>query len=241
MMNGMGNRPVLHGIRAKWLDLALKLKHFCKPDGLIQQEQSFKGMNEEQWVRKAQKGDHEAFEQLVMAHQQFVYNLALRSLGAADDAQDIAQEAFLRAWLALPRFRRQSSFRTWLYRIVINLCYNRLPKLRQELAAIPVDQLRGLNEEHTPGSPVEAAWPLGGPLDPAAALEANERREFLQQQIDNLPEAYRALILLRYAQGLAYEEIANVMDIPLGTVKTGLHRAHRQLRQALLEHEEEMT
>jgi RNA polymerase sigma-70 factor, ECF subfamily len=198
-------------------------------------------MNEEQWVRKAQKGDHEAFAQLVMAHQKFVYNLALRSLGAVDDVQDIAQETFLRAWLALPRFRRQSSFRTWLYRIVINLCYNRLPKLRQELAAIPVDQVRELSEDGESVSSNGAAWPLGGTPDPAAALEVNERREFLEQQIDTLPEAYRAMILLRYAQGLAYEEIAEVMDIPIGTVKTGLHRAHRRLRLALLAHEEEMA
>jgi RNA polymerase sigma-70 factor (ECF subfamily) len=198
-------------------------------------------MNEEQWIRKAQKGDHEAFAQLVMAHQKFVYNLALRSLGAADDAQDIAQETFLRAWLALSRFRRQSSFRTWLYRIVINLCYNRLPKLRQELAAIPVERVGELSEEGGPAYSYGSAWPPGGTPDPAAALEVNERREFLQQQIDILPGVYRAMILLRYAQGLAYEEIAEVMDIPMGTVKTGLHRAHRRLRQAFLAHEEEMA
>lgn len=219
----------------------MKLKHFYRSIGLTEQEQSFAGMNEEQWVRKAQKGDHEAFAQLVMAHHKFVYNLALRSLGAADDAQDIAQEAFLRAWLALPRFRRQSSFRTWLYRIVINLCYNRLPKLRQELAAIPVDQVGELIEDGSPTSSAGPEWSLAQPPGPAAALEANERREFLQQQIDSLPEAYRAMILLRYTQGLAYEEIAEVMDIPMGTVKTGLHRAHRQLRQALLAHEEEIA
>lgn len=232
---------VLHRIRVISVDLALKLKHFHRSNGLTQQEQLFTGMNEEQWVRKAQKGDHEAFEQLVMAHQRFVYNLALRSLGTTDEAQDIAQEAFLRAWLALPRFRRKSSFRTWLYRIVINLCYNRLPKLRQELTAIPVDQVGGLSDDGLAMSSTGPAWPLDGPPDPAAALEASEQREFLQQQIDNLPEAYRVLILLRYKQGLAYEEIAGVMDIPMGTVKTGLHRAHHQLRQALLEHEEEMT
>src|SRR5512147_704816 len=84
-------------------------------------------------VQRAQKGDQEAFASLVTEHQRYIYNLALRVLRNEDEALDIAQETFVRAWTALPNFRGQSQFRTWLYRITTNLCYNRLPGLRRSL------------------------------------------------------------------------------------------------------------
>ncbi len=175
-------------------------------------------------VRRAQAGDAEAFGALVTAHQQFVYNLAWRALGNSEEAEDAAQEAFVRAWLALPNFRGQAQFRTWLYRIVTNLCCNRLPRLRRDLAAlgeaevlnVPAEQPHGLEDE----------------------LEAGERRAFLHAQIESLPESYRVLVLLRFQQGLPYEEIATVLSLPLGTVKTGLHRARARLRAALRVFEE---
>jgi RNA polymerase sigma-70 factor (ECF subfamily) len=89
--------------------------------------------NEAELVRRAQGGDKRAIAALVLEHQRFVYNLALRSLGDAHEAEDVAQEAFVRAWQALPRFRGESLFRSWLYRIVVNLCFNHLPRLRREL------------------------------------------------------------------------------------------------------------
>src|SRR3990172_256836 len=97
--------------------------------------------NESELVRRAQAGDTEAFDALVTEHQQFVYNLALRAVSDPHEAEDIAQEAFVRAWLALPNFRGQAQFRTWLYRIVTNLCYNRLPNLRRSLADLGDDVL----------------------------------------------------------------------------------------------------
>ena len=180
-------------------------------------------MEDAEWklVQRAQAGDQEAFAALVTAHQQFAYNLALRTLGDEHEAEDIAQEAFVRAWLALPNFRGQSQFRTWLYRIVTNLCCNRLPRLRRELLAL--------------GDTEMLALPDDAPLseNPAASLEAEERRAFLHQQIEALPESYKLLITLRYQQEMSYEEIASVVSLPLGTVKTGLHRAKAQLRAAL--------
>ena len=174
-------------------------------------------------VRRAQAGDAEAFGALVTAHQTLVYNLAWRALGDAAEAEDAAQEAFVRAWLALPHFRGQARFGTWLYRIVTNLCCNRLPRLRRELAA--------LGDGETPEVPDEQPGPEG-------ALVAGEREAFLRQQIENLPESYRVLILLRFQQGMPYEEIATVLSLPLGTVKTGLHRARVRLRAALRGYEE---
>jgi RNA polymerase sigma-70 factor (ECF subfamily) len=175
--------------------------------------------HEDQLVQRAQAGDTAAFGELVSAHQAFVYNLALRALGSPPEAEDVAQEAFIRAWTALPAFRRRSSFRTWLYRIATNLCYNRLPRLRRELSAL--------------GEQSAASLPAGAGDEPQARLEARELRARLHEQIEALPEAYRLLITLRYQQELSYEDIAAVTSLPLGTVKTGLFRAKERLREAL--------
>ena len=182
-------------------------------------------MSEGELVHRAQSGDTDAFSELVLTHQRFVYNLALHCLSDPHEAEDIAQEVFLRAWQALPRFRRQSSFRTWLYRIATNLCYNRLPALKRQFAA--------LGEEVLPDLPSPSFH------EPAVRLDVQERREFLHQQIDALPESYRILILLRYQQELLYAEIAEVVGIPLGSVKTGLFRAKARLRAAMCAYEEE--
>lgn len=179
---------------------------------------------EELWVRRAQSGDQAAFTNLVYRYERFVYNLALRGVSDPNEAEDIAQEAFLRAWQALPRFQRKAKFSTWLYRIVINLCYNRLPRLKRELATIPVEMIDEFSDEI--------------PNYPEDVIRNLEQRAFLHNQIERLPDGYRLILLLRYQQGLSYEEISQVTEMPLGTVKTGLHRAHRQLREALQEFEE---
>jgi RNA polymerase sigma-70 factor (ECF subfamily) len=184
-------------------------------------------VSEQELVRRARGGEAEAFGALVGEHQQFVFNLALRTVNDPAEAEDIAQEAFVRAWQALPNFRGQAQFRTWLYRIVTNLCYNRLPRLRRELAAL--------------GEAEAGEWvddtPTGA--DPARSAEAAEQRTFLHQQIAALPESYRLLVTLRFQQELSYEEIASVTSLPLGTVKTGLFRARAKLKEALQEYEHE--
>ena len=96
-------------------------------------------INEQTLIARAKRGDASAFEVLVTMHSQYVYNLALRVVKDPHEAEDVAQEAFLRAWQGLPRFRSQAKFSTWLYRIVTNLCYNRLPRLRQELTVMGSD------------------------------------------------------------------------------------------------------
>ena len=175
--------------------------------------------DERDLVARARAGDVEAFGALVLAHQQFVYNLAWRALGDEHDAQDAAQEAFVRVWQALPNFRGQAQFRTWLYRIVTNLCYSRRPRLRQQVAAMADVEISEVPDETQP--------------DPASESEAGDERAFLWKQVDALPESYRLLVMLRYQQGLPYEEIATVLSLPLGTVKTGLFRARARLREAL--------
>ena len=183
---------------------------------------------EEHLVQRARNGDHEAFAALVTGHQGYVYNLALRVLKNEEEALDLTQETFVRAWTALPNFRGQSQFRTWLYRIATNLCYNRLAGLRRALSDL--------------GNDVIAALPETSPLfdDPAHALEARELRSYLHNAIDELDEKYRLLISLRYQNEMSYEEIAGLLNLPLGTVKTGLFRAREQLRRAL-EHYQELS
>jgi RNA polymerase sigma-70 factor (ECF subfamily) len=172
-------------------------------------------------IRQAQTGDQEAFGALVERHQRYVYNLASRVVGNQQDAEDLAQEAFIRAWVAIANFRLESSFRTWLFRIVINLFYNRLPGLRRELYALGEDCLADIPDDSSPD------------FDPTSSIEAEEIHAFLHKQIDRLPESQRLLVILRYQQGLSYEDIARVVSLPLGTVKTGLFRAKERLRKIL--------
>jgi RNA polymerase sigma-70 factor, ECF subfamily len=179
-------------------------------------------MTEAELVRKAQQGDTEAYAALVSLHERFVYNLALRSLGNPDDAADAAQDAFVRAWTGLPEFRAESQFRTWLYRIVINLCINRSPRLRRDLDALTHDEFPE----------------LPAPETVSAKVEQRELHELVHQEVERLPEQYRLLISLRYQHDLAYDEIASLLDLSLGTVKTGLYRAKERLRESLSVYEE---
>ena len=181
---------------------------------------------EQHLIQRAQKGDQEASAALVTEHQRYVYNLALRVLKNEEEALDLAQETFVRAWTALPNFRGQSKFRTWLYRIVTNLCYNRLPNLRRSLTELGDDVIAELPE-------TEIAFD-----NPAHGLESRELRSYLHQAVDRLDENYRLLISLRYQSELSYEEIATMLNLPLGTVKTGLFRAKEQLRRALERYQE---
>lgn len=171
-------------------------------------------------VARARAGDTGAFGELVLAHQTFVYNLALRAMNDPIEAQDAAQEAMVRAWQALPSFRGSASFRTWLYRITINLCYNRSPQLRRKIAELPVDET--VEDQLAGSSPT-----------PEQEFETGEMRRRLHAEIERLSEAYRILVMLRYQQDLSYDEISQATGMPLGTVKTGLFRAHARLKAAL--------
>lgn len=174
---------------------------------------------EQALIRRAQAGDAAAFEALLQTHAVYVYNLALRVLRQPQEAEDMAQEALLRAWQALPRFRGDARFTTWLYQIVTNLCYNRLPGLKAELLALEVDAAALHLPDERPT--IEAD------------LLSTELKERLHEAIAALPESYQLLITLRHLQEMSYEEISQVTGLPLGTVKTGIFRGRAHLRERL--------
>ncbi len=178
-------------------------------------------------VRRAQEGDNGAFSELVLSHQQFAYNVALRAVNNNQDAEDIVQEAFVRAWRSLSRFRLEARFKTWMYRIVMNLCYNQLPRLRREPEMLDEDQEGKWNTDN------------GKMGDPVSSLESKEILDLVQRQIQNLPGKYQIMLLLRIQENCSYAEISEIMDLPLGTVKTGLFRARKRLKEAVTQVQEE--
>ncbi len=175
-------------------------------------------------IQRAQAGDAAAFETLVQTHAVYVYNLALRLVRQPQEAEDMAQEALVKVWQALPRFRGESRFTTWLYQIVTNVCYNRLPGLKTELLALEVDAAALYLPDERP--PIETD------------LLSDELRHHLHQTIATLPESQSLLITLRHLQELSYEEISQVTGLPLGTVKTGIFRGRERLREQLADYRE---
>jgi RNA polymerase sigma-70 factor, ECF subfamily len=160
-------------------------------------------------VDRAKRGDRWAFEQLVERHQHRLFTLAARTLGSPDDAGDAVQEAFLRAWLALPRFRGGSLFSTWLYRICLNAAHDQRLRRRAE--------------------PVE----LVERPDPRDAFAESELSGELQDALDGLDETYRIAVVLYDVLGCSYAEIAELTDVPEGTVKSRIYRGRTELAQRL--------
>jgi RNA polymerase sigma-70 factor (ECF subfamily) len=160
-------------------------------------------------IARARQGDEAAFEQLVLRHQRYVFNVAYRVLKDVSEAEDITQEAFMRVWRGLQGFKGHAKFTTWIYRIVYNLCLNRLPGLRRELF-----QVESVEDAQVNPAP-----------SPPELFYVEEQLDFLHAQLERLPEKYRLVLTLRYLQGLSYEEIADTLNLPMGTVKTHIHRA----------------
>ena len=180
---------------------------------------------ERAWVERARGGDTEAFRKLVERHRDRAYGLAFRMLGSAAEAEETAQDAFLRAWRALPHFRGESAFSTWLHRIVVRRALDRQAVLKSRRAReAPL-------EEAGPGQ--LAAPPTTG----EAALEPGLRRK-LERLLDSLSEMQRTVVLLYYYEDRSVDEVARTLGIPEGSVKTHLHRARALLRDQWLEDEE---
>jgi RNA polymerase sigma-70 factor (ECF subfamily) len=161
-------------------------------------------------VARAQRGDRWAFEQLVERHQHRLFTLAARTLGSFDEAADAVQEAFIRAWLALDRFRGGSLFSTWLYRIALNAAHDQRLKRRTEV----LDEIRE-------------------PADPKDAFLASELSGALQAALNELEDDYRVAVVLFDVLGCSYAEIAELTEVAEGTVKSRIFRGRSRLAELL--------
>ena len=180
-------------------------------------------MTEQELIRAAAAGDEDAFGKLVEQYQHKVYHLALRMCGSADEAADIAQEAFLAAWRGLPSFRGDSGFATWLYRLTSNAAIDYLRRQKKERGDMSLDdEDLGLDAVDTGPGPQDAA-------------ERTEVRSVVAAGLQELSEGHRQVLVLREIQGLSYEEIADVLEVDLGTVKSRISRARSALRKILLQ------
>ncbi len=174
-------------------------------------------------------GSEEAFNRLVIRHHRTAFNVAYRFLGHYDDACDIAQEAFIRVHKSLKRFKGKCSFKTWLYRIVLNLCRNkyRWKKRRGEFAKVSMDN---------PGKDPDKGNPMEIP-DGTFSVEREIRRKEIQlrikESLSRLARDHREVLVLRHMEGLSYSEISALLGCAEGTIKSRLHRARVEIRKLL--------
>jgi RNA polymerase sigma-70 factor (ECF subfamily) len=168
-------------------------------------------------VERVQKGDKGAFDLLVLKYQHKIVNLIMRYVRDPELAQDIAQEAFIKAYRALPRFRGDSAFYTWMYRIAVNTAKNHLAAQRRRPMDIELD-LQDPEQYDLHAKLRETDTPEGVAL-------GNELKETVERAIAALPEDLRTAIVLRELEGMSYEEIAQTMDCPVGTVRSRIFRA----------------
>jgi RNA polymerase sigma-70 factor (ECF subfamily) len=179
-------------------------------------------------IRAALSGEADAFRRLVDKYRDSIFNLAYRMTGNGADAEELAQEAFLRAYTRLADFRVGARFHPWLFTIALNLCRNHLRR-KALLRWIPLQGGRPPSE-----GPDRARFDPPAPgANPEQALLEKESETRLQQAIEALPLKYREVFLLRQSEGLSYDEIAEVAGLPLGTVEVRLFRARKRLLQAL--------
>jgi RNA polymerase sigma-70 factor (ECF subfamily) len=174
-------------------------------------------------VEQARAGDQEAFSVLVELHQRQVYLLAYRMLHDSEEATEAVQEVFLAAWQGLRSFRGDARFATWLYRIAYNYCLKQAQHQRRA-AQVKRELVEASAREHSPAQTISASH---------ARDAEHTMRETVQGEINSLPAKYRAVLVLRHLQELSYEEMASIMRVPVGTVKTQLFRARALLKQRL--------
>jgi RNA polymerase sigma-70 factor, ECF subfamily len=170
-------------------------------------------------VAASKRGDQEAFALLVQRYQRRVFNLVFGMLQQYEEASEITQETFLAAWQGLPAFRGEARFSTWLHRIAYNCALKQLEQRRRDRAlqaAMEAEQMVGGGEAHTD-----------------VIMETHARQEMVQEQLSQLPAKYRIVLILRHLQEMTYEEMAEILTMPIGTIKTHLFRARNLLKERL--------
>ncbi len=177
------------------------------------------GITDVECVKKVQRGDTGCFEILVRRHQKATFNLVYRLLGDYDEAAEVAQEVFLSAYKSIKQFRGDANFSTWLYRIAFNHASTRRKSIKlAEQRYVPIDDLDLVGES---------------PNDPVKSAEQKEIQQRVQQALDTLDKEEAMVILLRDLQDVPYDQVAAILGIPIGTVKSRLHRARQSLKLKL--------
>ena len=183
-------------------------------------------MTEQELVARAKAGDNDAFAQLMRDNETRIYNLTLRMTGNPDDAMDLAQEAFLNAWRGLKFFKGDSAFSTWVYRLASNACIDflRRKKRRQDISlSMPTDE----EDDSQPDIPDDR-------FHPERELERQELRQAVTEGLNQLSDEHRQVLVMRELSGLSYQEIADILALEAGTVKSRIARARISLRKILL-------
>jgi len=174
-----------------------------------------------QLIVSSKQGDQDAFAQLVQRYQRHVFNLVFRMLQQYEEACEITQETFLAAWQALPSFRGDARFTTWLYRIAYNCSLKQLDQRKRDKALQAALQAE------------QALEHVDNDKRADAQLEAHDRQAFIQELLSKLPAKYRIVLILRHLQDMTYEEMAEILTVPIGTIKTHLFRARNLLKERL--------
>src|SRR6266699_5479371 len=182
---------------------------------------SYTEQDEALLVDASKRGDQDAFAQLVQRYQRRTFNLAFRILQQYDEASEITQETFLAAWQGLPSFRGDARFPTWLYRIAYNCSFKQLEQRKRDRAI----QVELQTEEMVTSSTQEQR------VD--AEIESRARQALVHEQLANLPAKYRIVLVLRHLQDMTYEEMAEILTMPIGTIKTHLFRARNLLKERI--------
>ncbi|GHO43674.1 RNA polymerase sigma factor [Ktedonospora formicarum] len=172
-------------------------------------------------VAASQAGNQDAFASLVQRHQRRVFNLVYRMLQSYEEANEITQETFLAAWQGLSSFRGDARFSTWLYRIAYNCCLKQLEMRKRDKAL-----QAAIQEEHL--------LDLAGEENAAMTqIEAADRQSLVHEHLSTLPAKYRIVLVLRHLQDMTYEEMAEILTMPIGTIKTHLFRARNLLKERI--------
>jgi len=189
-------------------------------------------LTEAQLIERCKAGDSLAFDELISAHQDRVFNTAFRLMGNYEEALDLTQEVFLNCFRKIENFKGDSALSTWLYRITVNTAKNRWK----------YQQSRGLNRMTSMDAPMDAddeervkQFPDSQPTPRKVATD-REAMAYFEKQLDHLNEEHREVLVLRYMEELSYEEIADILGLSLGTVKSRIHRARNELRDVMVEY-----
>lgn len=184
-------------------------------------------MDEKALIARTVDGDHEAFGQLVETYEKQVYNLCLRMCGNPEDAHDLAQEAFIKAWRGLRFYKSEAAFSTWLYRLTSNVCIDFLRRQKRRPTVSLTVREDGEESTELEVEDIQS--------QPEEQVLHNEVRTEIAKAMDQLEDEFRMILTLRVIDELSYEEIAEIMDLKIGTVKSRLARARLKLKKILLQ------